>query len=371
MSMRVANIGGLDGRSIMLLDQANGDTGILRPFIYDGESYVSLRNGKRDKDGNPEVETIRCNQHRLLRNTVATLPHEVWLEIDQTVERSAQSELRAVNDLKAAGLTRVLPNGFAVEALMTQRASRIGTAYVGMDPQEAANIKKDRQVIDKVYLPLPCIWSGFSFGAREMATSKRGGMPLDMVGAEDATRACALMAEKMLIGNSDSDQFTYAGGTIYGYTDFGSRVTFTITAPTDSGWAGTTIISELLAARQDLIDKHKKGPYIIYLSPAWAQYLDDDYYRTADAGNKTIRQRILEIKSFTDIREMDELTGWDILIVQMETQTVREVIGMEWTTVQWEELGGQALNWMVLGIYVPQIRSDYDGNCGIAHGSTS
>ena len=368
----VSDIGGLSGPSLTKLIEAGGDAGILRPFRYDGKSYVSLLNGKKNDDGSPQREVVACADHELLRNAVATLPHEVWLDIDQTVERAAQSELRAVNDLRSAGLVRTIPNGFAVQALMSQRASRVGTAYVGMDPQ--AGFKKDRPVTDTVLLPLPCIWSGFGFGARELATSRRGGMPLDTTGAEDATRACALMAEKMLIGNSDYDQYQYiANAVIYGYTDHGSRITFTITAPDASGWTGATLVAELLGARQDLIDAKKKGPYIIYLAPAWSQYLDDDY-ASATAGTTqtvTIRERVLKIDGFQEIRALDELTGWDILIVQMETQTVQEIIGMDWTTVQWEEMGGQAYNWMVLGIYVPRIRADYDGNCGIAHGTTT
>jgi len=366
----VSDVGGLSGPSLTKLIEAGGDAGILRPFRHDRKSYVSLLNGKKNEDGTPQREVIACNDHELLRNTVATLPHEVWLEIDQTVERAAQSELRAVNDLKAAGLTRTIPNGFAVQALMSQRASRVGTAYVGMDPQ--AGFKKDRPVTDTVLLPLPCIWSGWGFGARELATSQRGGMPLDTTGAEDATRACALMAEKMLIGNSDYDQYKYiANAVIYGYTDHGSRITFTITAPTASGWDGETLVGELLGARQDLITAKKRGPYVIYLAPAWSEYLDNDYV-SANAGTTqtiTTRERILKIDGFSEIRTLDELTGWDILIVQMETQTVQEVIGMDWTTVQWDELGGQAHNWMILGIYVPRVRADYDGNCGIAHGS--
>jgi len=366
----VSDVGGLSGPSLTRLIEAEGDAGILRPFKYDGKSYVALLNGKKDENGIPQREVVACNQHELLRNTVATLPHEVWLEIDETVERSAQSELRAVSDLRAAGLTRTIPNGFAVQALMSQRASRVGTAYVGMDPQ--AGFKKDRPVSDTVLLPLPCIWSGFGFGARELATSRRGGLPLDTTGAEDATRACALMAEKMLIGNSDYDQYQYiANAVIYGYTDHGSRITFTITAPDASGWVGSTLLNELLGAKQELITAKKRGPYIIYLAPAWAQYLDNDYNDTTSGTNQTItiRERVLKVNGFQEIRELDELTGWDILIVQMETQTVQEVIGMDWTTVQWDELGGQAHNWMILGIYVPRIRADYDGNCGIAHGS--
>ena len=357
--MKNAQIGGLDGPSLLKLIEAEGDPGILRPFRHEDKCYVSVTNR----------HTKKRETHQVPFNA-ATLPHESWLDIDQQVTRAAQSELRAVNDLKAAGLVRNIPNGFSVQALMGQRASRVGTAQLGMDPRQG--IKTDRPITDTVLLPLPCIWAGFNYGARELAVSRRGGLPLDTTGAEDAGRACALLAEKMLIGNSDYDQYAYiANAKIYGYTDFGSRVTFTVTAPTASGWTGATLLGELLGAKQSLITKHKKGPYVIYLAPAWSQYLDNDF-ASATAGTTatvTIRNRILQIPAFREIRELDELTGWDILIVQMETETVREVIGMEWTPVQWEEMGGQAINLMVLGIYVPQIRSDYDGNCGIAHGS--
>lgn len=365
--MDKAMIGGLDGPSLFKLIDSEGDAGILRPFLdRDGRSCVSLMNAKTGKR-----ETVLCEQHRMLRNTTATLPHEVWLDIDQAVTRAAQKRLRAVADLRSAGLTYNVPNGFAVMALMSQRASRIGTAYVGMDPTEQGG--KDRPVIDNVLLPLPCIWANWGFGARELAVSRRGGLPLDTAAAEDSARACAEMAEKMLIGNSDYDQYQYvANAKIWGLTDFTSRVTFTITDPSSSGWTGDTLVNELLAARQSLIGVKKYGPYMIYLSPSWAQYLDDDY-AAATAGTTTtitIRERVLKIAGFSEIRELDYLTGWDILIVQMESETVREVIGMEWTPVQWEEQGGQSLNWRIVGIQVPQIRADYDGNCGIAHGTT-
>lgn len=358
----------LDGPALLKLIEADGDPGILRPFnIYDGmhegKSYVSLRKkGGKIVNGKPEQVV-----HRIPYNT-ALLPHEVWLQIDQTVERSVQSELRAVNDLRAAGLVYNVPNGFAVQALMSQRASRVGTAYLGMDPQEQGG--KDRPPMDTVVLPLPCIWSNWGFGARELAVSKRGGLPLDMAGAEDAARACALLTEQMLIGNSSYDQYKYLTGTIYGYTDFTSRNTFDITAPTEVGWTPATLLGELLAGRQDLKTAYIKGPYVLYLSTAWSQYLDDDYLSTTAGQTTTItlRNRILQIPDFSEIRELDELSGWDILIVQMKSSNVREVIGMEFTPIQWEEQGGQVLQWRILGIMVPQIRSDYEGHSGIAHG---
>jgi hypothetical protein len=359
----------LDGPSLVKLIDADGDTGILRPFnINDGQhqnkSYIAMKTGKII-NGKPERKV-----HRIPYNA-ALLPHETWLQIDQTVEREVLAKLRAVDDLRSAGLVYNVPNGFAVQALMTQRASRVGTAYLGMDPQEQGG--KDRVVFDTVNLPMPCIWSNWGYGARELAVSKRGGLPMDMAGPEDAARACALLAEQMLIGNSSYDQYTYLSGTIYGYTDFGSRITFHLTEPDEGGWTPATMLVELLAGKQDLITAKKEGPYVLYVSPNWSQYLDDDYNSDTSGQTNTItlRERILKIPDFREIRELTQLTGWDILIVQMETATVREVIGMEFTPVNWEEQGGQVLQGRIIGIYVPQIRSDYEGNCGIAHGNTS
>jgi hypothetical protein len=56
--------------------------------------------------------------------------------------------------------------------------------------------------------------------------------------------------------------------------------------------------------------------------------------------------------------------------VEMSTETLRAVIGMEIQTVQWESLGGMVKHFKVMCIQVPQLRSDTAGNSGIAHGRT-
>jgi len=44
---------------------------------------------------------------------------------------------------------------------------------------------------------------------------------------------------------------------------------------------------------------------------------------------------------------------------------------MELTTVQWESNGGMKLNFKVMAIQVPYIKSTSDGVTGIVHGTTS
>jgi hypothetical protein len=42
---------------------------------------------------------------------------------------------------------------------------------------------------------------------------------------------------------------------------------------------------------------------------------------------------------------------------------------MDITTVQWESHGGMQLNFKVMCLMLPQLRTDFYGNTGIVHGS--
>ena len=60
-----------------------------------------------------------------------------------------------------------------------------------------------------------------------------------------------------------------------------------------------------------------------------------------------------------------------MVLVQMTADVCREVVGMDITTVQWESHGGMQLNFKVMCILVPQLRSDFNGTTGIVHGTVS
>jgi hypothetical protein len=55
----------------------------------------------------------------------------------------------------------------------------------------------------------------------------------------------------------------------------------------------------------------------------------------------------------------------------MTADVADAINGMEITTIQWSSAGGMQKNYKVLGIQVPRLRSDYSGNTGIVHGTTS
>jgi uncharacterized linocin/CFP29 family protein len=330
----------------------NFDPSALRPWIgTDGRHYLTA-----NQEGKPVAIPAPVAN--------ATLRKEEWQLLDTAIVAAAKERLRVVADLRGAGLEFNIPNGLGKTVLQTENVGDITTARISMDPAVAG--EADRPKYDIVNLPLPVIHKDFYFSARQIATSRNLGASLDTTMAELAARRVAEEAEKLVLGTASS--FTYGGGTIYGFKNFPSRITHTITAATNSGWTPATLVREVLAMRQKSINKFHYGPWVLYNSPKWDQYLDDDY--SAAKGDNTLRQRLQAISGIQDVRTADFLGDtWDLFLVQMTSDVVRMVVGMDVTTVQWETMGGMQVHFKVMAILVPQLRADANGNTGIVHGS--
>lgn len=339
-----------DVASVLLAN--GGDVRALRPYLgKDNRTYIT-----RNVGGIPTAVPVF--------NTTATLRKEEWLLFDEALVRVAKPRLQAVSDLRGRGLEFTIPNGMATTVLQTETVSDISPAVVSMDGlREGAT---DRPLYELGNLPLPIVHKDFHFSLRELLASRKLGAPLDTTNAELAGRRVAEEIERLLLGNSIvADEYSYGGGVIYGYTDFPSRLTRTITAPTAEGWGGATFTQDIMAMMQQSRDAFHYGPWVLYLAPAWSQYIGDDYKAASD---KTIRNRALEIDGLSDIKTLDYLTGFTMILVEMVSSTVREIVGMEITTLQWDTQGGMQKNFKVMAIMVPQLRADQDGNTGIVHG---
>lgn len=331
-------------------------TNSLRPWIgKDGRTYTAqLHNGKMHA-----VPSVVAN---------GTLRKDEWKILDEAIVKAAKQRLRVVSDLRSSGLVYNIPNGMGKTVLETETVGDITPANISMDP--AKDGENDRVEYDLTNLPLPIIHKDFFYSARQVATSRNLGASIDTTTGELAARRVAEEAEKLVLGTSgpESDQFSFGGGTIYGLKNFPNRITRTITSPLDGGWTGATLVQDILSMRQDSEDAMHYGPWVLYTSPAWDQYLDNDY--STAKGDNTVRQRINAINGIQDVRTADYLgTGFDMILVQQTSDVIRLVVGMDVTTVQWETHGGMRLNFKVMAIMVPQLRSDFHGNCGIVHGS--
>lgn len=325
------------------------DVGALRPWIgADGRHYIARNQGGK-----------LIAQPTMTAN--ATLRKEEWKILDEAIVMAAKERLRVVADLRAAGLTFNIPNGMGKTVLETEAMSDITTATISMDP--ARQSEGDRPEIDLTNLPLPVIHKDFYFNARQIAASRNIGSGVDTTTAQLAARRVSEEAEKLALGVTGT--FAYGGGTIYGLTNFPSRLTQILTHPEISTWTPAQLVREVLAMRQASEDSFHYGPWALYNSPSWDQFLDDDY--SAAKGDNTLRQRLLAINGIVGVRTADHLTGYQLVLVQQTSDVIREVIGMDITTVQWESVGGMRLNFKVMAIQVPQLRADFYGNCGILH----
>jgi len=332
----------------------NFDVGALRPYIgNDGKSYIT-----QNVHGEPKA--VRTNAD-------ATLTKEAWKQFDTSIMRAARQRLRAVADVRAAGLTYGIPNGMGTTVLEYQKTSDINDAHISMDGLVLGS--NDRPIFQSAFLPLPIIHKDFQFSAREVATSRRTGAPLDTTMGELAGRKVGEMTEKLLLGRGGT--YAFGGGSLYGMTNFTSRISYTMTDPTDSSWTPQLHLDEVLAMRTLAQDYKHYGPFVLYYATKWDKYLDNDF--SAGKGSITLRARLKMIEGISDVRTLDYLdtssSTYNVVMLEMDPLTIRLVIGMEVVTLEWETMGGLLKNYKVMCIIVPQLRADIDGNTGIVHGS--
>jgi len=348
------------GSMVARLLNSGFEPAAFRPyFAEDGNSYIDVRTGV------DELQRPVYNAVQRINNANTVLRKDEWQLLDRNATQVFRNRLRMVADLRNRNLVFNMPNGWAHTVLQTQNESDTNDASISMDGLVRGD--NDRPEYDLTNLPLPVIHKDFQFTAREIATSRNVGTPLDVASAQIAARKVAELAEKLVAGTAGS--FSFGGGSIYGYTNFPSRITKTdLTSPASSGWTQQVTYNEVIAMRQLAHNAKRYGPFVLYASSDWDQYLDAKTLTTT-ANQMTLRENIRSIDGIEDVRSADYLPAKHLVLVQMDVETVREVVGMDVRTLQWDTDGGMGVNFKVMAIMIPQLRADFDGNCGIVDGS--
>ena len=406
--------------------QITFDPGYRRPYLdKNGRLAVTVNTGRWTNEGG-ERKPIR--EHRLVSDLVnagvmlnpmvtnaTSLRKEEWNELDRTVVRAARKRLRLYADInKHAGSFGGF-NAMGKTMLEYETMADPGEAVVDMNGLTPG--RNDETQFQLEGTPLPLTHSDFFIDSRRLAISRNTGTPIDGTLGEASARRVGEMVEKTSIGNvtgiTYSGNITQTGGygrtaTVYGLTNFSARVTRTGYIPTGNGrtltgWTPLDTLKDVLGAVSDLRAKNMFGPYMIYHSDDWDQYLEQDYIVVNGAGSvsgiatQTLRQRLCNIfegdgmgegeRMILGCRRLDFLFGtaptagsgntgqnyydnlypFVLLVVQMTPDVIRAINGLDVTTVQWEEKGGMMLKFKVMAIQVPQIRADNYSNCGINH----
>lgn len=325
------------------LSQHGMNVNALRPYYGDdGQPYITVND-----------EAIRTN--------AATLRKDEWKHYDTAIVEAARNRLNGVADLYSRGLVYRIPNGLGTTVLEYETMTDGGIASISMDGITRA--KNDRPEFNLAYLPLPIIHRDFQINARVLAASRTRGGALDTTMAEQAARRVAEKIETILFQGASS--YAYGGGTIYGYTDFPSRLTGSLSVHWDhSAASGATILRDVLAMKQALINVKRYGPYVLYIPTGYEKVMDDDF--KAQLG-LTIRARLLEIQGIEAVKVCDYLSADNVIMVQMQSDTVRMVEALPLSPVEWQAEGGMITHYKVMTIQVPQLRADVNGSCGICH----
>lgn len=335
---------------------------VLTAAEYGPSSLRPWRDGGRFSRKNYITVNHKGKLRNIVTNAPALLRKDEWLAIDRAVMRVAKPELRLWGDLMSAGLSFNIPNALGTTIFQSQNMSDISGAVTSIDGRRRG--EADRPVFDLTAIPLPIIHKDFEFSAREIAVSRRYGQSIDVTNAELAAEKVAEEVERYVAGTT-AEPFSYGGATIYGYTTFPDRATKTMTTPTGSN--NDTVIADILDMMKKSRDMYHRGPWMLYYSDTWSQFLDRDY--SATKGNNTLRERILQIEGISGMRLADYLPPKTMILVEMKSSVVRGLVGMQIVTVQWNEEGGQVAKFKVMCILVPQLRSDQNGQTGIVHGT--
>jgi hypothetical protein len=361
------------GEVAQVLMQANGklNVGMMRPFMeFDAKTgqYLGTYVETATNPSDPSTYTTRPIQ------TNGTLRREEWMALDDAVRRIARERLTGIADLEAKGLVYNLNNPMGTTVFEWHDVGDSQEAVMTMDGVTRG--QNDRPVFRHNFIPIPIIHVDYEINARQLAASRNMGNALDTYMAENAARRIAEKLEDMLFTDT-----SYSFGavdsrgrnTIYSYVNFPDRNVNTFTAWDDPGKTGEQIIADVLAMKQQSMDKHHyggAGGFNLYIPSNYDTLLDVDYDKTAPTGT-TIRERILKIAGINKIQVVDRFTTGQLLLVEMTSDNVRLIKGFGMQNVQWGTEGGFVTKFKVLTIQVPQLRSDQLGQCGIVHWSVT
>lgn len=314
--------------------------------------------------GSVAQRLLACNMNIKGLRTLDVLRKEEWRLFDQAVVDIARERLGALDEIMSRGLTFNLSNPLGTTQLEWETISDMNPAEINMSGvTPGAN---DRVTFALTSMPIPIVHKDFNINIRALMASRNRGETLDTTQVRVATRKVSEQNELMLF---DGASITVSGTSILGLTTATQRNTGSLS----SDWADTVnttgeeIVGDVLAMIAANVADNMFGPYVMYVPTDYGNRLSDDYKAASD---RTIRERILAIPEIEGIRTTARLAGagaGEVLLVQMTSDVVEIVNGMQPTMLQWESNGGMVTNFKVMSILVPRIRNDQLNNSGIAH----
>lgn len=314
---------------------------------------------------NPQnYEKVPAASRGINVNAELTLLPDEWKEIDQEVTEVSRETLAGYQYILDQGLTKPLRNAFGTTVLEWRSISDSQEANMDMDP--VARGQNDRVQYKNDSLPIPILHVDYSIHARFLEVSRKNGNGVDLEEVANGIRRINEKKEDMLFG---AETFSYGGGTMYTLRNYPNRNTVTLNG--DWSASGTTvadIIADVKALKKANRDAYHSGEGVLFVPSDYEDRLSDDY-SVSGGSLMTVRERIMKLGGIKDIVVVERLADNNVLFVELSKRTIEIVNGMPMTNLYWETEGGMVAKHKIMEIAVPRFKSDYNGKCGIAHGT--
>lgn len=305
---------------------------------------------QRLMENNFNVNALRTND---------VLRKDEWLKFDEKVIEVARERLVAVNDLMSRGLSYALPNALGVTKIEWEQVSDFGSAEISMGGLTQG--QNERITFDLVGMPIPIVHKEFQINIRQLEASRKLGQSLDTTQAMLASRIVSERIEALVFNGSNIAGSSFK---IQGLTTATNRTTGSTTVDWNVA-TGAQIIFDILAMIGDAESNQMFGPFVLYVSKASYTHMGDDYKANSDI---TILERIKKIPGIAAIIPTSNITDNGVaILVQVTSDVIDMIDGIQPTMVMWESQGGFLINFKVLAIMVPRIKDTMTDQSGIVH----
>lgn len=291
--------------------------------------------------------------------TNGVLLRDEWKAFDNVVVDITRENLVAVAEVMNRGLVYNLPNALGSLTLEWQELlDDLVEAEVSMSGLNEAT--KDRLSFGTRQMPIPIIHKEFFYNLRFLEAARRHGRAVETDHATIATRKVAEKIEGILFTGL---AISTSQGVIYGLLNHPDRQTGSTTADWDTA-TGAQIVSDAVAMLNKMATSYMVGPYVLFIPLTAAAHLGEDYKAESD---RTIMERLMALPGINRIVATPKLTGGTVLLVQMTSDVVQMVDGLQPMMVEWETRGGFEFTFKIIAIMVPRIRSSGNKKSGIVH----
>lgn len=359
MSASTQSPGNADGypADVDPADDMAGGRGFQEAVAHSEYRLAKFREDTRlEAQALQKVRTFRANSQ---------LRKDEWKRIDDALKRVSTQTRVLVQDLINAGLT--VPLDLGVLRFEWEDVDDTGDAELDMSATEGG--AEDLPDFGLNGVPLPIAHKSFRINARKLRASRNRGEPLDTTAATQSTRAVNEKLEDILVNGVTG--LTVDGSGIDGYTTHSDRGQVTGNATWDAASADN-MIDDIMSTIENLEDQNRgRAPVNFYIARQNFQEIRAKNAGTDDKRGvlQLVRDRLMSEGDFPGVtfKRADFLGDGEAVAVEMVEDTVQLAVPSDVQTVEWDAQGGLVQHFKVMASMIPVLKSDRNGNMGLAH----